>query len=133
MNTAPKTYLVSDIKSFLKQLATVIRIKKIMRKEPHNQHLEGFSQEQLDLAEKVYSNSGLSSWHLVYNLESIRDAYRAHHIAYCEFRGKSRSQIENKTSDGSPYPPKWVEEIKAKMLSAHAEREASKQGGGANG
>lgn len=119
MNIAPQTYLVSDIKSFLKQLATVIRIKKIMRKADHNQHLEGFSQEQLDLAEKVYSNSGLVSWQLARNLDSIRDMYRAHHIAYCEFRGKSRTQIENKTSDGEPYPNDVIERIKSRMLGAH--------------
>lgn len=133
MNTAPKTYLVSDIKSFLKQLATVIRIKKIMRKEPHNQHLEGFSPEQLDMAKKMFTYGGFQPLENIRALASAKETYRAHHIAYCEFRGKSRSQIENKTSDGSPYPPKWVEEIKAKMLSAHAERGTSNQGGGDNG
>jgi len=57
-------------------------------------------------------------WKVESDIASHRNNVRHKHIAYCEFRGKERSQIEMPRIDNKPYErlikkykDKWTEEI----------------------
>jgi len=95
-------YTVSAVKAFLKELAIMIRISKQLRKCTENQRIEHFPAE----AVKKASNE---------SLDSLRHQARHYHIAYSEFRGRERSQIENKTNT------KVDEALIAQIKSAMAE------------
>lgn len=92
-------YTLKGVKAYLKNLAKIIRIKKHLRKDAQNQHVEQFSAEDLALAATIQP----SSWDTrgVWLISNLKAEYRSLHIAYCEFRGKTREQIESKVTEGN--------------------------------
>jgi len=78
-----EAYSLRDVKSYLKDLAKVIRISKLMRKTVHRPDFSKMDQRLVKWAELSY-------------LDRFRSDFRHIHIAYCESRGKTREQIENK-------------------------------------
>jgi hypothetical protein len=89
----PENFTIRGIKNFRKELAVVIRIKKHLRKQEQNQNLKQFSAEAVEMAQKESTS-----------LENLRVLARHYNIAYAEFRGKARSQIENKTGENTRQP-----------------------------
>jgi hypothetical protein len=80
-----ENYTVPAVKAFLKELAIMIRILKQLRKEEQNQHLQHIP---ADVIERARAES----------LDTLRYQARHYHIAYSEFRGRERNQIENKAN-----------------------------------
>ena len=81
----PENFTVVGVKSFMKELAVTIRILKQLRKQEENQHIQHFAPEAIERAKKE-------------SLGSLRFQARHYHIAYSEFRGNVRSQIETKAT-----------------------------------
>ena len=108
-------HTIKNIKSYLKNIAKRITILKQLRKMECNQNLKGFDpklvDEVKDLVNKSYSEN--------YLVKVNSKEFRHYHIAYCEFRGKTRKQIENKVSEVTLlyYNTKeeYIKEIKEKM------------------
>ena len=80
-----ENYTVAGVKAFLKDLAAMIRILKQLRKEEQNQHIGHFPADMIERAESE-------------SLGILRYQARHYHIAYSEFRGRERNQIENKAN-----------------------------------
>jgi hypothetical protein len=97
-------YTVPAVKAFLKDLAVMIRILKQLRKEEQNQRIGHFPADAIELAKAE-------------SLDTLRFQARHYHIAYSEFRGKERSQIENKAN--TQPDESLISGIKAAMAEAN--------------
>lgn len=87
-------YSLSNIKKYLKDLSYQIRISKIFRKQKSNQKFKGFDICQVDKIRDLIEKEHIGACGLV---ETLSYNFRHFHIAYCEFRGKTREQIERKS------------------------------------
>lgn len=95
-----KHELKITIKESQKELARKIRNGKTLRK-PANRGEE----------------TSLDDW---YKLERNQYEYRHRHIAYCELRGRTREQIENKTNN--PPNNNYIDKLKEEW--SHEEQAA---------
>lgn len=102
-----ENYTVPAVKAFLKELAIMIRILKQFRKEEQNRRIEHFPAE---LVKKACTES----------LDTLRYQARHYHIAYSEFRGRERNQIENKANTKAD--ESLITQIKAAMAEANPPR-----------
>ena len=84
-------YTLKAVKAYLKELALDIRKMKNSRKEYTFGHVPG--------------------------LDEARHEYRHLHIAYCEFRGRERDQIESPKDDNLPNEA-LVQEYRDKITEA---------------
>ncbi len=80
------SYTVKGVKTLLKKLSVLIRIAKQLRKLPENQNLSSFNQDLITEASQ-------------HSVSSLQYEARHYHIAYCEFRGRTRLVIEPKTNN----------------------------------
>ena len=107
----PENFTIPSIKAFLKDLALMIRICKQLRKLEKNQHLDHFKVEDVAAAAKK-----------VTSLYSLRFQARHYHIAYCEFRGRTRQQIEAKVNHATAKfntDEKLIISLKESMVAAN--------------
>lgn len=108
-----KEYTVKNVKKYLKKLSNKISIVKQLRKLKRNQDLRGFNEELINLVIKDIE----LGYCIEDTLRIYRRHFRHHHIAYCEFRGRSRDEIEKPAEDNRPNE-KDIKLIKEKMTKA---------------
>lgn len=96
---------IYDLKALLKEKAKEIRALKLKIKD----------------TQRKGEYAGSDQWKLV--LE--KSAFRHHHIAYCELRGRTRDQIEKPSEDNLPSETK-ISNIKA-IYGNWPERKAEKE------
>lgn len=110
---------IDKLKAKNKELATAIRKARTEHKETQRGNLK---------KEPI--------WKTEARLKHLQYEYRHHHIAYCELRGRSRIQIEQKLRDCTPRPNEsyinqlkeeyaWTPEEIATYTERMAKREAT--------
>ena len=62
-------------------------------------------------AQRQHKNGDIGS--LRWKLDGLKYEYRHHHIAYCELRGRTRDQIEQKVNDDNHPNESYINELKA--------------------
>ncbi len=78
------------------------------------------------------SNTGYKYIELQHQLLKLQYEYRHHHIAYCELRGRTRSQIEPKIREHNEPNESYIKQIKEKYawtpeeIQAYEERKNAK-------
>jgi len=76
-------FTTKNVRSFLKTIAKTIRVLKVLRKERIGERLKNFTEEEINQAKSE-----------TFSLAYIRDYARHLHIAYSEFLGNKREDIE---------------------------------------
>lgn len=102
------SYKVKGVKAFLKELSEVIRVAKQLRKLERNRKLGKIPEDIMDKATKS-------------SVESLKFLARHHHIAYSEFRGRTREEIERKTN--TEPDESLIKTIKDEMAKANPRQE----------
>jgi hypothetical protein len=95
-------HTIKNVKEYLKGIAKRITILKVLRKDIPNQNLKGFDPTLVDEVKKLTEEKpGTYRYYTTpeYLVRTNASEFRHYHIAYCEFRGKTREQIENKVSE----------------------------------
>ena len=105
------TYTVKDVREYLKELSAVISTLKRLRKQKPD--LTGIDPELVKKAEDMAEKN----WGVNNASKNAKWNYRHHHIAACEFRGKSREQIERPAKGNEPNE-KFIADIKEKIAEA---------------
>ena len=100
-------YTLSEIKIYLKELSTKIRIKKQLRKTVYGK-LDHFDPEDVELVKSSRRYT-----------EDYQREFRHLHIAYCLFRGRTIEQIEPKTE--KKRNEDWIKDLKSKIENAMEE------------
>jgi hypothetical protein len=116
-------HTIKNVKEYLKDIAKRITILKVLRKDIPHQNLKGFDTALVDEVKKLTIPSELDRYPRYYNspeyLVRVNSReFRHYHIAYCEFRGRTREQIENKVSEHTTLwrtDEKYIKEIKEKI------------------
>ena len=105
-------YTLYNVKEYLKKLGTKISIKKQMCKTVYRD----LSRFTPGLVSEVYSERR--------RLGNYQNEFRHLHVAYCEFRGRTREQVERKTEN--PPNEDLIKDLKFKIKIAmekhHEER-----------
>jgi hypothetical protein len=107
-------HTVQNVKQYLKDLAQSIRILKILRKMEKNQNLKGFDPEKVENLKQDLNSRSLFSTLILRQI-----TYRQYHIAYSEFRGRTREEIEPFTKN--PPNSRLIDNIKKQMEEAMEE------------
>ena len=119
------TYTVYDVKKHLKQLAVEIRALKQLRKLEHNQNLNVLNSIEPEILEKAMQRAK-KDYGAINAVHNACYEFRNWHIAYCEFRGKSREQIE-KPADGNSPNEQLIAQIKENMAVAMEKVRAARE------
>jgi len=107
---------IDILKQFLKDTASQIRSAKFQFKQ----------------AQKNEGTSASITFGLQHQLRKLQYEYRHHHIAYCELRGRTRSQIEPKIREHNEPNETYIKQIKEKYawtpeeIKAYEERKNAK-------
>jgi len=92
--------------------------KQLLRKVKEEQKVIAREIKQLKASRKQGKRNGRQLWNIESDIWRRKFTYRHTHIAYCEFRGRSRHEIECPREDNLPVQGKidaikneWTEQI----------------------
>ncbi len=86
---------IQKLKTYLKQTAENIKATRLTLKETH----KGIKKD-------------IPAYELEHKISKLKYEYRHHHIAYCELRGKTRLQIEQKVKENNEPNESYIISLK---------------------
>jgi len=112
----PENHTISKVRQFLKLQSEVIHVLKQLRKCEQNQHIGSVSPEAQAVIESYKKRPYYTA---DFFLAGLRNDARHYHIAWSEFFGKTREQIEAKSN--KPPCEELIQSIKYALLSENIE------------